>query len=199
MQADHVLRARGGRRDGVQIEVRGVGSEHRTRARHGVDALEHLLLHTQLFEHSFDDQVGLRQIGPVQTGLEPGFNGCGTAGVQLAGLHPGGVVRVDARGTALQCRSVLLQQRHTVARVEGCDGDARAHGAGADHGHMLHRTRCCLVQRRDVWRCRARRKTDVARRDASRDTRSSWNTARSRARPSSRPTSAVDMIASMAA
>ena len=70
----------------------------------------------------------------------------GLRGVQLAGAHPVGVVVVDALGAALQGRCVLLDQQHGAACGQCCQCDARAHGAGAEHGHRVRWTGRCALQ-----------------------------------------------------
>ena len=141
MQAQHVLRALRGCGDGVHIQVRGVGGQHRTGACVGIDLCKHLLLDRQVFKHRFDHQIGLRQLRPIDRGVQVRFARGGHARLELAGSQAAAVVLGYVRRAARQGDIVLLQQQHAQAGVQRADGDARPHGASADHSHGLHAAR----------------------------------------------------------
>ena len=58
MHPDHALRPGGDVGDLVDGDGRGVGREHRIRARRPLDLPQHLLLHRQVLEHRLDHELG---------------------------------------------------------------------------------------------------------------------------------------------
>jgi hypothetical protein len=67
------------------------------------------------------------------------------SGVELALLDLGLVVLADRGHAAVQRLLLHLEDRHRDAGVEEVHGDAAAHGAGADDGHLGDRAqRACL-------------------------------------------------------
>src|SRR5216683_2969262 len=62
VRADDVLRPPGEARDLIDVERGGIGGEDCSRLHHLVELLEDRLLHRQILEDRFDDDVGLREV-----------------------------------------------------------------------------------------------------------------------------------------
>ena len=62
------------------------------------------------------------------------------AGRQLALARLGLINLAYGRYCGLQRLGALLDQQHRQADIEEVDGDAAAHGAGAEHAHLLDRS-----------------------------------------------------------
>ena len=58
VHAEHVARTLGRCRDGIHVERRRVGRQHRAGLRDRVELAEDLLLERQLLEHRLDDEIG---------------------------------------------------------------------------------------------------------------------------------------------
>ena len=59
MHAEHGLRTRDGRSDGIDIEIRGVGGEDGVGLGQPIELAEHLLLDRHVLRYRFDDDVRL--------------------------------------------------------------------------------------------------------------------------------------------
>jgi hypothetical protein len=141
MHADHRARAARACRDGIDVERRGVGREHRIRGAQRTELRENVLLDRETLEHGFDHEIR-RGKGFDATRRTDALAGRGGRG----GVQP---ALVDARGEhalhALHARRkrprVAIDQRDRKARGREIRGDARPHGARAHHTDGAHAAR----------------------------------------------------------
>ena len=141
VHADHVLRPAGGRGDFVDVEVAGVAGQDGAGLGDLVELAEQFLLDRHVLEHGLDDQVAVGQRRQVQRGRQRGH---ALFHVVLRHAALGGgvlVVLADRRGAAVERGLLRFDHGHRDALVEEVHRDAAAHGAGADHAHLLHRPR----------------------------------------------------------
>ncbi len=126
----------GGTRDGVHVEGRSVGSKNGAGLHDAVELGEHRELHVHALEHRLDDDVG-RPDGVVLQHRQQQRHALVALRLgELALLHLRVVDARDARDATVERGLVGLEQPGGNARVQETDGDAAAHGAGADDGRL---------------------------------------------------------------
>ena len=115
---------------------RGVRAEQRVGGDDLLDLGEHVVLERDLLEHGLDDEVAALEVGVVRGRRDAGQDLVGLVLRHLAAAD--GLVeqllRVALAALGRLDRDVLEHDRHAVAG--GDVGDAGAHHAGAEHGHL---------------------------------------------------------------
>ena len=132
MHADDILRPGGGVADGVDIERGGVGGEQGAGFREPVEPAENLFFQLQVFEHRFDDDVGIGDHLPIGGAADEGdafFHGIGAKRVAVDRDLIGGFDALEALREQFLCR---LKDGYGDAGIGEAHGDAAAHGAAAD-------------------------------------------------------------------
>jgi len=141
MEPDHGFRPARRAGDVVDVEIARIGGEHRAFRHDGVELAENLALQAHVLEHRLDDEIG--DAGGLETDGEGGAAEAALAlgGVDAAALDHAVVKAGDAAPALFQRFGAGLDHRHLEAGIEAGNGDAGAHGAGADDGDAGDRTR----------------------------------------------------------
>ena len=137
MHAEHVLRTFGHRRDLVDVEIGGVGGEHRAGLGEFVERGEHFLLDRHGLEHGFDDQVSVLDVLKPDHAVDQAHALGRRVGRNAAARRGGLVVLLHHAHAALELLLAGLDQRHRNTGIGKRHRDAAAHGAGADDGDAL--------------------------------------------------------------
>jgi len=133
MQPDHIRRTRDAGGDGVDVEIRRVSREDRTRLADAIEFGEHGLFDRHVLEHGLDDQIdgGERVIGGA---ARPPAHCRGLVFGRHAALRNQAVIDLfDVCPAASQRRFIAFHHGDGEAGVERRDCDPRAHCAAADH------------------------------------------------------------------
>ena len=141
VHADDVARTRGGAGDLIDIERGGIAGQHGAGLGHLVQPGEYLLLERHVLEYRFDDDVGVFQVGVVERGLDQPHALGLVLGRNAPALDHGRIRPVDAGEAAIQGLAAGIDHDDRQAGVGEADGDAAAHGAGADDAALLHLAR----------------------------------------------------------
>ena len=137
VRAQHIGRPLGESGNPVHIQRGGVRSQNRTGFGDRIERLEHLLLDPDLLEHRFDDQIAVRQRLHRQGRREQGHACIELVLAEFALLQRALVVAAQGGDAAVQRLLLLLDDGDGNAGVEKIHADAAAHGAGADHAHLV--------------------------------------------------------------
>ncbi len=141
MHAHHRFRPRGGRRDGIDIKVGGVAGQHGARLGDLVELGENLFLHGHVFKYGFDDQIAIGEIGHVQAGCEAAHARLHFVHTEPALLGAVFIIAADDPNTAIERFLLHFDDGYRDANRQEVHRNAAAHGASADHAHLVHRQR----------------------------------------------------------
>ena len=163
VQAHHVARSAGRRRDLVEVEIGGVGGEHRAGLGDAVQPRKHRPLGRHVLEHRLDDQVALARLAKsVLPEISPRRRS------RSAWLNePRETEASSVRSTAAKPRSSASRLISTSVAgrpaLASAMRDAAAHGAGADDADPVQRSRYrLLAEPGDLRRPPVRRRTGAA-------------------------------------
>jgi hypothetical protein len=133
MQPQHI--ARPGRRagDGIDIQIGGVGRQHRARLRHIVEVAEDRLLDGQILERRFDHQIDPgERVHPARQAQAVLERGIARRFRHLAAFHRPVEIGRDRRPRPGAAVIVAFDQGHRQPGKQHRRGNARAHHAPAD-------------------------------------------------------------------
>ena len=137
VHAEHVLRTLGLLRDLVDVEIGGVGGEHRARLGKLVERAEHFLLDRHGLEHGFDHQVSVLDVLEADHAVDQRHALGGRIGRDAAARGGRFLVLLHHAHAALELLFAGLDQRDGDAGIGKRHRDAAAHGAGADDGDAV--------------------------------------------------------------
>mmetsp|Transcript_29565 Transcript_29565/g.58142 ORF Transcript_29565/g.58142 Transcript_29565/m.58142 type:complete len:412 (+) Transcript_29565:4979-6214(+) len=151
VQSQHVGGPRGGCRNFVDIQIRGIGGQDAARFADPVQFGKDLFFDSHILEHGFDHQIRVAQAVIAR--------GDGQRVTQdhvmcvLADLASFEGTRQVARDPLVRSLARLRRHFHqgdVQARQKGCRGDASPHGAATDDPDLLHRARVDALQLRQI-------------------------------------------------
>jgi hypothetical protein len=138
VQAEHVLGPRRGRGEVGDRDGGRVGGQQRTALDGRVEPLEDAALHGEVLDDGLDDEVAVRQVADVAGPGDAPLQGLGGVRLELAAGHGAADGRGDALPRPLERRLLGLVDVHRDPGARHGLGDARAHEAASDDGHLSH-------------------------------------------------------------
>ncbi len=145
--------------DLVDVEIGGVGGQHRALLDDLVELGEHVLLDVHALEHRLDHHVAIGQVLELERAGDQRHALFDIVHRDAALLGRVLVILADDREAAVERLLLHLDDGHRNAGIGEVHRDAAAHGAGADHAHLLDRGWSgCRPERRAASRPAARRR-----------------------------------------
>ncbi len=141
MQADHVRRTGDAGGNRVDVEVGRVGRQHGTGFANAVQFGEDGLLHRQIFEDGFDHHIGGGQVFITGAALQARQYGVAGFLRETALGHLGVVNFFHMAASACERFVVTFNHGHRQTGIEHRHGNARTHGAAADHTDLFDAAR----------------------------------------------------------
>ena len=142
VQPQHIRRARGARSDLAHVQIGRVGGKDCPGFADTVEFRKYGFLDSHLLENGLDHQIDLPKRAVVCDHVQGLVQDrCVLRVRYLAALQGTGQVALDPPACGFACLGTHFQKRHRQACQQGRCGDARAHGATADHAKAFHRAR----------------------------------------------------------
>ena len=141
MHPHHQLRPLWGRGNGVDIQRRGVGGQHHTRAGNGIELGEEFLLGAHILVDRLDHEIGILHHVERGGALQQRLSLLEFSLRQPARVDGPLPIRVALGQPAVESLLRRLHHRHRHAGIGEIHRNAAAHGARADHNRVLHRQR----------------------------------------------------------